>query len=210
MIKGKEYMLRDYEADLVRYNNELKHEQALEEIAANKKTTTESRPNLPSWSPPESYDIPEYTPYIPSAAPTYVAPAWDEGAIENLTQRNAAPGLRGLREQVQRVAGRKYENAQVGRMTLREALQGYGSGIGSVLSGAGTSARGEYGQKYGIEADVAKTNFGGSMAQWSGENTARSEAKRTNYQSELDKRKTSFNALWDKWKSSIGTITQSY
>lgn len=167
-------------------------------------STSTARTVMPSWTPPESYDIPEYTPYIPGATPSYSAPVWDEGAIESLTQRNAAPGLRGLREQVQKATNRKYENVQVGRMTLREALQGYGAGIGSVLGGAGTAARGEYGQKYGIEADVAKTNYGGMMAQWQGENVARSQEAMTNYQSELEKRKTSFNTAWDKWKSSIG------
>jgi hypothetical protein len=94
-------------------------------------------------------------------------------------------------------------------MTLRDALKGYGSGIATVLSGAQTSARGEYGQKYGIQADAAKTNYGGAMAQWGAENTAMAKGVETNYFSELDKRKSAFENSWTKWKSGIGTKTTS-
>ncbi len=178
-----------------------------EERALRVKKTTSTSSAMPSWNPPSSYDVPKYESYIPGTAPTYAAPTWDEGAIESLTQKKAAPGLRSLRQQVQRVTGRRYDNPQVGRMTLREALQGYGSGIGTVLGSAGETALGEYGRRYGIEADVAKTNYGGKMARWSGETAARTEGARTNYQAELEKRKTAFNAAWDKWKASTGTKT---
>ncbi len=191
------------------YARNLKDQIAAENRALSVKRTTTTSNVMPSWSLPESYDVPKYEPYIPGAAPTYTAPTWDEGAIENLTQQKASGGLRELRSQVQRVTGRKYYNAQVGRMTLREALQGYGAGVGSVLSGAGNVARGEYGQKYGIEADVAKTNYGGAMSQWSAANQAKSEGAKTNYQAELERRRTGFQASWDKWKSSIGSSTTS-
>lgn len=195
-------------ADEITIYNRAKADQlAAEERALGIRKTTETSNLVPSWSPPESYDVPEYTPYIPGAAPTYKAPKWDEGAIDALTQQKAAPGLRTLRQQVQRVTGRRYDNPQVGRMTLREALQGYGSGIGSVLGGAGEVALGEYGKRYGIEADVAKTNYGGAMARWSGVTAAKTEAARTQYQSELEKRRTAFSTAWDKWKASIGTRT---
>jgi hypothetical protein len=172
-----------------------------------KTSTTET--SMPSWDAPTSYDIPTYQPYIPGAAPTYAAPKWDDNAIESLTQKKAAPGLRNLRQQVQRVTGRRYDNPQVGRMTLREALQGYGSGIGSVMGSAGEVATGEYAKKYATQADEAKTNYGGAMAQWQGETSARSEGARSNYQADLDRRKTMFNAAWDKWKASTGTRTTS-
>jgi len=172
------------------------------------KTTTQA-PSMPGWDPLSTYDVPEYQPYIPGAAPIYAAPTWDEGAIESLTQRKAAPGLRNLRQQVQRVTGRRYDNPQVARMTLREALQGYGAGIGSVMGSAGETAMGEYGKKYAIEADVAKTNYGGQMAQWQSETAAGSQGAMTNYQAELEKRRTGYQSSWDKWKASVGTTTTS-
>jgi len=172
-------------------------------------TTSSTSAVMPSWEPPSTYDIPEYQPYIPGAAPTYAAPEWDEGAISSLTQKRAAPGLRSLRQQVQRVTGRKYDSPQVARMTLREALQGYGSGIGLVLGGAGSAALGEYGQKYGAETEEARTNYGGQMAQWQGETAARSQGAMTNYQAELEKRRTGYQSSWDKWKASVGTTTTS-
>ncbi len=210
-LHNEDYYYKREKADILAAEKRAQADR-LAQITAQQKTvptTTTSTMTqvLPSWIPPSAYDVPEYQPYIPGAAPTYAAPTWDEGAIESLTQRNAASGLRGLREQVQRVTGRKYENAQVGRMTLREALQGYGAGMGSVLSAAGGTARGEYSQKYGIEADVAKTNYGGAMTQWGAENVARSQGAMTNYQAELEKQKAGFESAWNKWKAGIGTTT---
>jgi len=208
------HLTRVYESQEQERRAAQQQQYVLAQIRAQKQTvptttTSSTSAVMPSWDPPSTYDIPEYQPYIPGAAPTYAAPKWDEEAIESLTQRKARPGLRELRSQIQRVSGQRYDNPQVGRMTLRDALQGYGSGIGSVLSGAGNVARGEYGQKYGIEADVAKTNYGGQMAQWQGETAARSQGAMTNYQAELEKRRTGFQSAWDKWKSSIGSSTTS-
>ncbi len=188
---------------------ERQKEDALEQWQREQKLskTTIEKPVLPVGAPPATYSIPEYEPYIPGAAPSYTAPEWNEGAIESLTQRKARPGLRELRSQIQRVSGQRYDNPQVGRMTLRDALAGYGAGIGSVLGGASGAARGEYSQKYGIEADVAKTNYAGAMSQWGAENVARGQGALLNYQSELEKRKAGFETAWNKWKAGIGTTT---
>ncbi len=136
------------------YERDKEDQLAAEKRALAVKKTTATSNVMPSFAPPSSYDIPTYEPYIPGKAPTYAAPTWDEGAIESLTQKKAAPGLRALRQQVQRVTGRRFDNPQVGRMTLREALQGYGSGIGTVLGSAGETALGEYGRRYGIECSA--------------------------------------------------------
>jgi len=206
--------LADYEQKLAKKQRQQTQQYQMAQISAQKAvvpttTTGSAMPVLPSWSPPEAYEIPEYQPYIPGAAPTYAAPEWDEGAISSLTQKRAAPGLRSLRQQVQRVTGRKYDSPQVARMTLREALQGYGSGIGSVLGGAGSVAHREYGQKYGAETEAARLSYGGQMAQWRGEIAARSQGALTNYQAELEKRRTGYQSAWDKWKASVGTTTTS-
>ncbi len=187
---------REQAADLSKFNRE-----------KNLTTTSTSTPVIPPDSPPDMYVVPAYQPYIPGAAPTYAAPTWDEGAIGALTQQKAAPGLRELRNQVQRATRTSSDNPQVGRMTLRDALRGYGSGISSVLGGASSAARGEYGQKYGIQADVAKTNYGGAMSQWGAENVAKSQGALANFQADLDRRKTGFETSWNKWKAGIGTKT---
>lgn len=95
-------------------------------------------------------------------APTYEKPEYDESKVSALTQKRAAPGVRRLREVTQRAMGATYENPNVKRMTVRSALAGYGTGLESVMAGAGTTARAEYGQEYA--ADVA-----GSMATFRGQ-----------------------------------------
>ena len=75
--------------------------------------------------------------------PTYVAPELDKRKVRALTQKMAAPGVRTLRESVQQAMGRNYDNPNVRKMTLREALQGYGTGLESVMAGAGKEARSE-------------------------------------------------------------------
>ena len=129
--------------------------------------------------------VPTYTapPYRDPG--TYTPPAWDEGAIETLTQKRAAPGLRALRQQVQRVTGRRYDNPQVGRMTLREALQGYGSGVSSVMGGASVAAAGEYGQKYGRMAEGARGAYESQAASARAYNAYMQDVSKTQYGSAM-------------------------
>jgi hypothetical protein len=103
--------------------------------------------------------VPELPKYV---APTYVAPERDEGRVRSLTQKWAAPGLRNLRQQVGKAMGANYANPNVKRMTLREALAGYGQGIENVMSGAGRSALGEYSQEFAAKEREAIANFGGA------------------------------------------------
>jgi hypothetical protein len=131
--------------------------------------------------------LPTYNPKY-REMPTYTAPKWNEGAIDTLTQKRAAPGLRAMRQQVSRASGVSYDNPNMKRMTLRDALQGYGQGVEQTLSGANAAATNEYGHRFSaestgaqaefssranatnaynqMEADRAGQNFGAGMAQW--------------------------------------------
>jgi len=91
--------------------------------------------------------------------PAFQVPEWDEKEIGRLAQKKAAPRLRSLRRQMEREAGRQYENPNVKRMTLRQAMEGYGLGIGSVVSEAEAAGRAEYGQKYSREFAGAQTTY---------------------------------------------------
>jgi hypothetical protein len=145
-------------------------------------------------SPPPLYEVPKIT-----QAPSYSAPSWDESEIDTLAQKRAAGGIRNLRDQVQRVTGRTYGNPQVTRMTLREALQGYGSGLDKIMSGANEAASSEYARRYGIRTDASKTGYMGEMEQWKATNNAAMKEADTRYQS-----------LWDKWKASnTGSRTET-
>lgn len=122
-------------------------------------------------------------------APAYEAPKYNERKVQALTQQQAAPAIRGLRSAIQRVQNSGGENQNVNRMTLRDALAGYGQGLQSAMSGASATARGLYNEEYGRKADVAKTNF-----------EARADASKTNYLAGVDAAKKNFEAQYDKYK----------
>jgi hypothetical protein len=131
--------------------------------------------------------LPTYNPGY-RELPTYTGQTWNDAEVDSLAQKRAAPGLRALRSQVQRVTGRGYGSPNVTKLTLRDALSGYGQGLENIMSGAQGEAAGEYGQKFGAtsgeaykeygskagaagaynayEADRAKTNFGAEMTDW--------------------------------------------
>lgn len=138
-------------------------EQRIAEIPTGYATTTE-------WTPPGDEptmaDIPEFE-----------APEYDEAEISRLTQKRAAPGVRRLRGAVQMAMGGVYESPQIRRMTLRQALAGYGMGLESVMGGAGREAAGEYERRYGKEfaaermewqANVQRLSqiYAGAMSAW--------------------------------------------
>lgn len=111
----------------------------------------------------------------------YNAPTWDEDKIDAITQKRAAPGLRELRNQVQRVTGRTYGSPQVTKMTLRDALQGYGAGLDRVMAGASAGAQSEYGQKYGFDVGNAKAQYGAGAANATAYNAWAEDAAKTSY-----------------------------
>ena len=95
----------------------------------------------------------------PGTPPTLTLPAYDTGKVEGLAQRFAAPGIRNLRSAVQDVQQGVYDNPNVKRMTVRDALQGYGSGLENVMAGALKTGAGIYGQEYGAEVNKAGLEF---------------------------------------------------
>ena len=103
------------------------------------------RPVVPEVSPPTLPEMGEY-------------PKYDESAVRAGTQRAAAPGIRTLREAYQTAAARLPSGPQT-RLTLKDALRGYGSGLESVMAGAGRQARGEYAQKYAAEVRPYEMEF---------------------------------------------------
>lgn len=94
------------------------------------------------------------------ATPQFNAPEYSESEVRKLTHKAAAPGVRRLRQAVQAAMSKQYENPNVKRMTLRQALAGYGLGLEGVMAGASQQARGEYGEKYGKEFQAAQMQHG--------------------------------------------------
>ena len=111
-------------------------------------TTTEF---VPTGERPVLPDIPEFE-----------VPEYDETKVAGLAQKIAAPRARRLRETTRAAITRRgpgYENPNVRRMTVRAALQGYGTGLEGIISGARRGAVSEYGQQYGAEVSAAQLNF---------------------------------------------------
>ncbi len=89
--------------------------------------------------------------------PTFDAPEFDERAVSSETQRLQAPSIRKLRRSLQEVQTQRFGNPNVRRMTIRDALAGFGAGLESIGTGARREARATVGEKFAREADVAKT-----------------------------------------------------
>lgn len=83
----------------------------------------------------------------------------DKRKIRSLTQQIAAPSIRKLQEGLQTGMNTKSDNPNVRRMTLREALQGYGTGLESAMSGAGGQARSEHQQELNQQNAEAQANW---------------------------------------------------
>lgn len=106
---------------------------------------------------------PEIPTLSSAEVPTYERPEYDEGKVQSLTQQHAAPGVRTLREAYQTAAARLPSDPK-SRLTLRDALKGYGTGLESVMGGARKTARAEYGQEYGYESEAASQVYAAQVA----------------------------------------------
>ena len=91
--------------------------------------------------------------------PEYNAPEYDERKVDALAQKKAAPELNRLRQLTQQAMAKTYENPNVQRMTVRQALAGYGTGLGGIMAGAQSAATNEYGKVYSATVQAALTNY---------------------------------------------------
>jgi len=134
-----------------------------------------TRPETPEFTMPEMGEMPEF-----------VAPEYDEAKIAKMAQQNAAPGVRNLRTAIQAVTSRRSDNPNVDRMTLRDALAGYGQGLEEVMSGARQSASAEYAQKYAMEYRAAGMNWEQAVQTVRDKYAGAMEGRKMEYQAEMD------------------------
>jgi len=103
---------------------------------------------LPTYQPPQYRELPGYH-----------APVYNDAEVDTLTQKRAAPGLRALRQTISRIGASGGGNSDMKRMTLRDALQGYGTGISKVIGESSEAAANEYGKKYGYQITNAQSTY---------------------------------------------------
>jgi hypothetical protein len=122
----------------------------------------------PNWNNPGGGGFgggPPTTGQVP-AVPTLNVPEYDEDKVSALTQKRAAPGIRKLREATRSAMSETYDNPNVKRMTVRDALAGYGTGLESVMAGAGQAATQEYGQQYAASVNAEMARFSAANSRY--------------------------------------------
>jgi len=90
----------------------------------------------------------------------------DKRRIKALTQKAMAPRLRLLRSALNRALVRSYENPNVRRMIVREALQGYGQGVEEARAGAEMYATGEARREQELEHKNLMLAYQNAMAKY--------------------------------------------
>lgn len=105
---------------------------------------------------------------------TFTAPTRDPNRISNLRARASGAGLRDLRRQTQRtIQGTSGMDATMRRMTLKDALMGYGSGVSKIMSSADRIAQSQYEQEYGDKYKEAMLNYQAGISKANAEYQAR-------------------------------------
>jgi hypothetical protein len=134
---------------------------------------------LPTYKAPDYREMPSYT-----------APKYDEAEVDKLTQKRASGGIRALRQSLARAGASGYNNADVKRMTLRDALQGYGTGLSSVIGEASEAATSEYGKKYGYALTNAQAKYTARLNKASEYNKYAQDTAKTEYEGSLKEYET--------------------
>lgn len=129
-------------------------------------------------------------------APTFTAPERNENRLSSLRARASGSALRNLRTQTQAAIQSSYGlPAQARRMTLKEALQGYGSGVSSIMGSADKVARSQYEDEYGTLYKTAQMNYQGELT-----------AAQQNFSAQMNKfaMQNKYNMLRNEYLASSG------
>jgi len=103
----------------------------------------------------------------PGEVPELNLPEYDDRKVSALQQKRAAPNVRKLRNVTQQVLSTTHENPNVQKMTVRDALAGYGTGLENVMAGAHREATQEYGQQYAASVGAEMAKFNAANQRWS-------------------------------------------
>jgi hypothetical protein len=132
-------------------------------------------------------DMPNYKP-VTFTPPTFSAPERSENRLRSLTQRAAAPGMRKLRTETQRaILGSASLPGAVRRMTIREALAGFGEGASQIMGGASRQGRSEYEAEYRDKYQEAVMNYQGQLQAGMTNVSAQNAAEQAKYRAELER-----------------------
>ncbi len=91
--------------------------------------------------------------------PEFHMPEYDEREVEKLAQKKAAPEVSRLRQVTQQALSHTYDNPNVAKMTMRQALAGYGAGLGNIMGNAQGAAASQYDRRFSATTQAALTNY---------------------------------------------------
>jgi len=146
--------------DNEKWNREFDQRRALETVGVSKGV----RSNTRASSGQSTYGE-KIAPYTIGKLPTleyntFTAPTRDPNRISNLRARASGAGLRDLRRQTQQtIQGTSGMDATMRRMTLKDALMGYGSGVSKIMGQADRIAQNQYEQEYGDKYKESILNY---------------------------------------------------
>ena len=135
--------------DNEKWNREFDQRRALETVGVSKGV----RSNTRASSGQSTYGE-KIAPYTIGKLPTleyekFNAPVRDERRIGSLRTRATSPGIRELRRGTQmNIQGTSGLDPAMRRLTLKDALQGYGSGLSKIMSTGDQIARRQYEDEY--------------------------------------------------------------
>lgn len=160
--------------DNEKWNREFDQRRALETVGVSKGV----RSNTRASSGQSTYGE-KIAPYTIGELPTleyntFTAPTRDPNRISNLRARASGAGLRDLRRQTQQtIQGTSGMDATMRRMTLKDALMGYGSGVSKIMGQADRIAQNQYEQEYGDKYKEAMLNYQAGISKANAEYQAR-------------------------------------
>jgi DNA uptake protein ComE-like DNA-binding protein len=116
---------------------------------SSKSTSTSTSTWKPGGTRPTAPTVPEFK-----------APEYNEGEVAKLRQRVGGAQVRSLRDvTMSALSANTSDNPNVRKMTVRQALQGYGSGLGSILASAQQAAVNQYQNKYNQQFNAAQMTY---------------------------------------------------
>ena len=160
--------------DNEKWNREFDQRRALETVGVSKGVRSNTRASSGQYTYGE-----KIVPYTIGKLPTleydtFTAPTRDPNRISNLRARASGAGLRDLRRQTQRtIQGTSGMDATMRRMTLKDALMGYGSGVSKIMSSADRIAQSQYEQEYGDKFKESLLNYQAGISKKNAEYQAR-------------------------------------
>lgn len=135
------------------------------------------------------------SPVYPTIDP-YKTPEWDWSRIAALQQEQMAPGLSKLRRGLQNISSQYYANPAERAMAYREAMGGYGEGLGGIQAGGQRAALGLYSPQYQSQLEQAKINW--QTKQQESINKYQSDVEKWRLEQEEKKNQQAINDYYDK------------